>query len=86
MPEIGLSLGYEEGEHLGWRREWLYWYDETGNRYLTDAERAEQAQQARVQAEAIATQARQEKEQERQQKEKLANYLRSLGLNPDDIP
>jgi hypothetical protein len=31
-----------------------------------------------VQAEAIAT-------QERQQKEKLANYLKSLGINPDEI-
>ncbi|MEB3338621.1 MAG: hypothetical protein VKJ46_14225 [Leptolyngbyaceae bacterium] len=78
MPEIELGLGYEEGEHIGWRREWLYWYDPEGHRYLTDAERAEQAQQARLRMEAIAA-------QERQQKGKLANYLRSLGLNPDDI-
>jgi hypothetical protein len=30
-------------------------------------------------------QERQAKEQERQSKEKLENYLRSMGINPDDI-
>jgi Uma2 family endonuclease len=50
-------------------------------------------QQARREAEAIAEQAnliadreRNEKLQERQEKERLATYLRSLGINPDDIP
>jgi tryptophanyl-tRNA synthetase len=33
----------------------------------------------------IAQQERLEKQQEKQQKEKLANYLRSLGINPDEI-
>jgi Uma2 family endonuclease len=39
---------------------------------------ADQATLAQQQAEAIA-------EQERQQKEKLANYLRLIGINPDEI-
>jgi Uma2 family endonuclease len=39
---------------------------------------ADEATLAQQQAEAIA-------EQERQQKEKLANYLRSIGINPDEI-
>jgi Uma2 family endonuclease len=51
LPEIGLALGYEYGEHIAWVREWLYWYDESGNRYLTATERA-------MNAEAIATQER----------------------------
>lgn len=45
-----------------------------------------------MQAEAIAAQERLAKEQaeviaeqERNQKEKLATYLRSLGINPDEI-
>ena len=42
-------------------------------------------QQARREAEAIAEQERKEKLQERNEKEKLAAYLRSLGINPDDI-
>ncbi|MFZ4557833.1 MAG: Uma2 family endonuclease [Pseudanabaena sp.] len=59
-----------------------------------------QAEQKLVQAEAIAAQerliaaqerlAKQQAEaiaiQERDQKEKLANYLRSLGINPNDLP
>jgi hypothetical protein len=53
---------------------------------------AQQATLAQQQAEEIAQQAtlaqqqaEEMAEQERQQKEKLATYLRSLGINPDDI-
>ena len=35
--------------------------------------------------ETLAIQERAEKEQERQKTEKLAAYLRSLGINPDEI-
>jgi hypothetical protein len=45
------------------------------NQQRVIADRASLGQQ---QAEAIAN-------QERQQKEKLANYLRSIGINPDAI-
>jgi len=62
LPEIELALGYENGEHIGWEREWLYWYDESGNRYLTAKERA-------MNAEAIATQERLIAQQERLEKE-----------------
>ena len=77
----------------------MRWWDDAGNLLLTGDERAVQAEQKQVQAEAIATQERlianQERlakeqaeaiaEQERNQKEKLATYLRSLGINPDEI-
>jgi len=46
---------------------------------------ASQERIAKQEAEAIAEQERQQKLQERQQKEKLANYLRSLGIDPDQI-
>jgi hypothetical protein len=59
---------------------------------LTGDERAIAEKQARLNAEAIANQQRvvadQERliaNQERQQKEKLEAYLRSLGINPDDL-
>jgi Uma2 family endonuclease len=45
-----------------------------------------QAEAAQHRAEAIAIQERNEKLQERNEKEKLAAYLRSLGINPDEIP
>jgi Uma2 family endonuclease len=56
-------------------------------RLIADQQRliADQASLAQQKAEAIADQERQEKLLERQQKEKLANYLKSLGINPDEI-
>ncbi|MBW4567118.1 MAG: Uma2 family endonuclease [Tolypothrix carrinoi HA7290-LM1] len=38
MPEIGLGIGRSVGEHLGLQREWLYWYDQKGNRFSTPEE------------------------------------------------
>jgi len=35
MPEIGLGIGCEMGNYSGVTREWLYWYDADGKRYLT---------------------------------------------------
>jgi Uma2 family endonuclease len=58
-------------------------FDPKSNQILRSYEEAEQD---RLQAEAIALQERQEKLQERQEKEKLAAYLRSIGINPDEIP
>ncbi|OPH11074.1 Uma2 family endonuclease [Cylindrospermopsis raciborskii] len=44
-----------------------------------------QERQEKEIAEALVIQERAEKEQERQKNEKLAAYLRSLGINPDEI-
>ena len=71
MPEIGLGIGCERRIYGNWEREWLYWYDRDNVRYPTTEE--------------IGVEERQQKLQERQQKEKLANYLRSMGINPDEI-
>jgi hypothetical protein len=83
---VELGLKFENGVA------WLRWWDDAGNLLLTGDERAVQAEQKQVQAEAIAAQERLAKEQaeviaeqERNQKEKLATYLRSLGINPDEI-
>ena len=35
LPEIGLGIGCERGNYGGVIREWLYWYDQAGNRYPT---------------------------------------------------
>ena len=71
-------------------------YDPVSNQVLLSYAEAERArfqaelersfeQQARLQAEAIAEQEKLISQQERQEKEKLAAYLRSLGINPDEI-
>jgi len=89
LPEIELALGYENGEHIGWNREWLYWYDESGNRYLTANERAIKAEAiahqerlAKQEAEAIATQERLIANQERlakQEAEAIATQERLIA-------
>ena len=71
-------MGVELGLILENGVSWLRWWDDAGNLLLTGDARAVQAEKKQVQAEAIAL-------QERHQKEKLANYLRSMGINPDEI-
>jgi hypothetical protein len=56
----------------GWLGEWLFWYNEEGDRYQTAEERYQTSEELMA--------------QERQEKEKLARYLRSIGINPDEIP
>jgi Uma2 family endonuclease len=95
IPPMGVEIGLKLERDVSWLR----WWDDFGNLLLTGDERAIAEKQARLDAEAIANQqktiaaqatlAQQQAEaiadQERQQKEKLANYLRSLGINPDEV-
>lgn len=78
LPEIGLGIGYAPGLHQGWQRDWLYWYDEQGNRYPTPEERAEQAETKVRQAETRAERAEAKAAQ-------LAKRLQVLGIEPDEI-
>ena len=45
LPEVGLGIGTQRGTYQGITREWLYWYDEQGVRFLTPEERAITAEQ-----------------------------------------
>jgi Uma2 family endonuclease len=85
LPEIGLALGYEKGEHINWYREWLYWYDESGTRYLTAKERAMNAEAIANQERLIANQERLAKQEAEQKAQRLAERLISLGINPDEM-
>jgi Uma2 family endonuclease len=44
LPEIGLGLGKEHQTYQGRSREWMFWYDQQGNRYLTTEELLDQEQ------------------------------------------
>ncbi len=92
IPELNLGLGLCQGEYKGVTRQWLRWYDKQGNWFPTENEiaaqehqraererqRAEQERQRAEQAEALLA-------QERQQRELLAERLRAMGINPDEI-
>jgi Uma2 family endonuclease len=47
MSEIGLGIGYEFGRQEEIGRDWLYWYDEQGNRYLAPEDASKQERQLR---------------------------------------
>ena len=40
--EIGLGIGREKANYQNFTREWLFWYDENGDRYLTPDQVKEQ--------------------------------------------
>ncbi|MCL1472868.1 Uma2 family endonuclease [Argonema antarcticum] len=78
MADMGLFLGVWRGEKEERTGYWLRWWDEGGNLLLWGVERLEQERQR-------AEQERQRAEQERQRADRLAQYLRSQGINPDEI-
>ncbi len=71
LPELGLGIGKERQTYQGREREWMFWYDQSGTRYLLPEERADQAETALLG----------EKARSRQ----LADRLRELGVDPDGI-
>ncbi len=78
LPEIGLGIGRDRGIYQGIAREWLYWYDEQGQRLLTPEERITEAEERANYEE----QRRVEAEQKAQM---LAERLKALGVDPETL-
>jgi hypothetical protein len=99
LPEVGLALGRERDRYMGYEREWLYWYDEAGDRLPTPEDSIQQqqllaeqerdrAQQQQLLAEQERDRAQQQQaiaQQERDRAERLAAKLRALGVEPDTV-
>ncbi|MDJ0661430.1 MAG: Uma2 family endonuclease [Crocosphaera sp.] len=45
LAELNLGIGREIGVYQGVEREWLYWYDQDGKRYLTSQEKAKKLEE-----------------------------------------
>ena len=60
-------------------------YDQSGNRYLTAEERARAAAAIAAQVLLIDQQERLAKQEAEQKAQRLAERLRSLGINPDEM-
>ena len=90
MPEVGLGIGRYPAIVGGLPQEILTWYDAGGDRYLSPEEqerqRTLQEQRAKEQAQQGEAQERKAKEQERQQRERLEAFLRSQGIDPNQLP
>jgi Uma2 family endonuclease len=78
LPEIGLGIGRERGIYQGIAREWLYWYNEKGERLLTPEERILDAEQRAN----FESQRRLEAEE---QVHILTERLKSLGFEPETM-
>ncbi|MEH2005103.1 Uma2 family endonuclease [Nostoc sp.] len=72
LAEIGLGIGCERGNYCGVTREWMYWYDEQGQRYLTPAEQIKQETQRAQQEAQRAQQETQRAQQEAQRAQQEA--------------
>ncbi|MBK1989302.1 Uma2 family endonuclease [Sphaerospermopsis aphanizomenoides BCCUSP55] len=72
IDAMGLFLGTWRGEKETRSGYWLRWWDEAGNLLPWSVE--------------LISQERQRAEQERQEKERLIAYLKSQGIDPDNLP
>ena len=85
MEDVGLGIGRGRQIVGGIEQEVLLWYDQQGNPYplseqvIADMRAQLSAEQQRAEAE------RQRAEAERQRADRLAEYLRSQGIDPDTI-
>ncbi|WP_414527695.1 Uma2 family endonuclease [Nodularia chucula] len=79
IAAMNLFLGTWQGIKEARTGYWLRWWDEEGNLLPWAVERVEKERQR-------AEKERQRAEQERQEKERLMAYLRSQGIDPDNLP
>jgi hypothetical protein len=79
VDAMNLYLGTWQGTKEGHTGYWLRWWDKDGNLLLWAVEQIEQERQRTEQE-------RQRAEQEQQQKERLMEYLRSQGIDPNNLP
>jgi Uma2 family endonuclease len=79
MEQVSLGLILWEGDFEGSRNTWLRWQDSNGQLLLTGDEQAEQERDRAAQAQA-------DLERERDRADRLAAYLRSQGIDPDQLP
>ncbi|MBE9220272.1 Uma2 family endonuclease [Dolichospermum flos-aquae] len=85
FPELELGVGVWSGKYQDTEGLWLRWYNQDGDWIPTFAESAEQEKQRAEQEKQRAEQEKQRAEQEKQRADKLAEKLRALGVNLDDI-
>ncbi|MGI2907780.1 Uma2 family endonuclease [Tolypothrix sp. VBCCA 56010] len=71
IPELQLAIGVDLGIYKGWERDWLFWFDQAGDRFPSPDERIEQAEQRAQQAE--------------QALQDLQNRLQQRGIDPDSL-
>lgn len=89
MPELGLGLGRTQSLVGGIQQEILCWFDETGIAYPTPDDLHRQSAVDRYQLrqeQRRADEQQQRAEDQQQEILKIRSYLRSIGIDPDNLP
>ncbi|MBD2499178.1 Uma2 family endonuclease [Anabaena azotica] len=78
IPAMGVELGIWQGQYQNMTAPWLRWWDAQGNLLLSSEERClRQATQTHLLTLQL--------EQEQQRSDRLAQKLRQLGIDPDQV-
>ena len=85
LEQVELGLTLWSGEFEGRQDTWLRWCYQDGNILPTGDERAQIAEQQAQTAQKQAENEKQQKEQALSRAEILAEKLREMGVNPDDL-
>ena len=86
MPEIGLGLGRAMQVVGGISLEVLLWHDQADRPFQVPEEELRQLQVQVKSLEQRAEAERQRAEAERKERMRLIEYVRSLGIDPDNLP
>jgi len=89
MPELGLGLGRTQSLVGGIQQEILCWFDKTGIAYLTpdDLHRQYAVDRYQLRQEQRRADEQQQRAEDQQQEIfKIRGYLRSIGIDPDNLP
>lgn len=81
MPEVGLGIGRDRRIFGGIEREVLRWYDEDGQAHLSSEEKIE-----KLRSQLKEIEAERRKIAINRKIERMESYLRSLGIDPDNLP
>ncbi len=78
IPPLGVELGIWQGQYQNAQLPWLRWWNTEGNLILTGEERATQEHERAEQTESLLA-------QERLRSERLAEQLKVLGVDPEQV-
>ncbi|MDG2989859.1 Uma2 family endonuclease [Candidatus Synechococcus calcipolaris G9] len=86
LGQVNLGLTLWDGEFEGGSGPWLRWCDAQGQLLPTGDEQAHAAQAEAKQAKEQARNAQEQAAQAQAQAQRLADFLRSQGIDPDQLP
>lgn len=85
IEPLGVQLGMWQGKYLNFEATWARWYDAQGQLLEIGAERADREQQRAEREKEHAKKERKRAKASEEKAQRLAERLRSLGVDPDQV-